>query len=341
MLSYFYFVNLIEGVIILLHNKKGCRIVFDKNMKFAKNIINEWFKRGKIKTKRLDLILSKLDFNHDGKVYLFNNERCEDSFYYSLDGINYNFDILLLFPRRICVRSSGKEVLYEYVEDPLAEDGFRMIKVKSRRGYYSNGVYCVSEILSESQIDYNSLLVYNKDFSIHLNISYDRAIKLSRGEAIELDNYLELEKYLTSLTFPCSILDVYKKICEISLTDVNKYSSLSLSFSRKLDENNKIETDKIYLCYGDLFELKMTTLDGKVINMYQTGDFSYTLTDETVSFSVKELRNDQVSYSVTTSTDKKMDDYMDGLMTYDINIARRELGAAKKKVREMFPNLKR
>ncbi|MBQ2872804.1 MAG: hypothetical protein IJE89_02270 [Bacilli bacterium] len=325
------------------YNKSSCGIVFDENMKDAKEIIREWFKRGKIKTKRLDLILSKLDFNHSVELFIYNNEHCVDSFYYSVDGKKnsvYN-DILLVFPRKICVRTFGQETLYEYVEDSLAEDGFRMVKIKTRRHSYSNGIYRTSEFLSESHLDSNSLLIYNKEFSIRLNMSYSRESKLSRIEATELNNYVELEKYLTGLTLPCSILEVYKKICEISLGDVSEYHSLSLSFSRNVANGEKRETDRIDLGHGKLCELKITTLDGKVINMNQTGNFSYNLTDDSVTFSMKELNDDQISYSVSSNTDNKVDDYVNGLMSYDINNARREISSTKKRVRDIFSNSKR
>ena len=317
-------------------NRKQCSVVLDKDIKSSKKRINDWFKRGNIKIKKFDLILSKIDFGTERRVYVSNNPFLEDGFYYSINGKNFN-DILLVFSRRICVRTSDKEELYEYVEDSLAEDGFRMVKIKSRRHNISNNWW---NCLSESDLNSNYFLLYNNDYSIRLNVSYNTQDKLSKLEASEFDNYLELERYLTSLTFPCSILDVFKKICEISLDDVSQYKSLILSFSRNLEANRKKETDKIVLKDGKLCELKITIFDGKVINMNKLGDFSYDLTDESVSFSIKELGNGEISYSVSSNADKKIDDYMDGLMTYDISVARHELSDVKKRVRVMFPNTK-
>ena len=315
-------------------NKKTSNVVFDKNMKSAKTMIDAWFKHGGIKPKRLDLILSKLELNPEGKLFISNNEHCDGSFYYSIDGKKFN-DIFLINPRRICVRTNEEEILYDYVVDPNAEYGFRMRKMRVHRKITSGVVSCDSDSLFYS----DSILVSNNVNSVSFVVSYSNG--LSQLGVTELNNHKELEKYLMSLTFPCSILDVYKKICEISVDDLSQYSSVSLSFCKVIN-GKKVETDMISLAYGELFELKITTLEeGKVINMYQDGTFSYTLADETISFTMKETKGDKISCTVTSDADKKIDDYIESLVSYDITSDREEIATTKKLVREMFPKNKR
>lgn len=154
-------------------------------------------------------------------------------------------------------------------------------------------------------------------------------------EKITLKNELELEKYLSSLVFPVSIVDLYNNICNICEIDVNRYSSFSVEV-RKNDENNKEKiTDMISLQNGVVDEFCITK-DGKRIYVSHNGDWSYDMIDsELVCFSL-ESKNKRINCKVSSNSYLEFDDYTDSLIKYDIGVARREVEDTKKLVKSMF-----
>ena len=61
----------------------------------------------------------------------------------------------------------------------------------------------------------------------------------------ELDNAEELQKYLLGLSFPVDFEEVYKKLCEISLTPVSEFPNLFISETLKTKHNDPKTTNYI------------------------------------------------------------------------------------------------
>lgn len=177
-------------------------------------------------------------------------------------------------------------------------------------------------------------LIVFKCFDYNILISLSKNIE--DEEKITLKNELELEKYLSSLVFPLSIIDLYNNICNICEIDVNRYTSFSIEVSKNDKNNKKNITDLISLKNGIINEFCITK-NGKRIYVSSNGDWSYEMSDsELVSFSI-ESKNKKINCNLSSNSDSEIDDYTDSLIKYDINTARREVDDTKKLVRSMFP----
>jgi hypothetical protein len=91
---------------------------------------------------------------------------------------------------------------------------------------------------------------------------------------MKLDNSLELRDYLCGLGFPISISDVYKKICEISLGDINKYGWINIECYHGRDTTLGDKILSLCLENGE-FKSYSVIDDGKEIKISNDGKFSY------------------------------------------------------------------
>ena len=95
-------------------------------------------------------------------------------------------------------------------------------------------------------------------------------------KGMKLDNRLELRDYLCGLDFPISISDVYKKICEISLGDINKYGWIKMEcYHGRGDTTLGKKLLSLCLENGE-FKSYQIDKDGKEIKISNDGKFSYT-----------------------------------------------------------------
>lgn len=148
----------------------------------------------------------------------------------------------------------------------------------------------------------------------------------------KIENELELQKYLMGLIFPISIDKVYKKICEISLGDVGKYSRVVLSVFK-----NDINTDLIDLSNGNLERFGMTK-NNKTVFLDNKDNFLYKMIDENVNLTVEMDKNGKTKIEVSTDSHQDMSEYMDSLALYDVNCVTTEKEKTRKLVRKMFQN---
>lgn len=179
---------------------------------------------------------------------------------------------------------------------------------------------------SNDKVDIN--VSYN-DYRFYLEVYYGAGFSTRK-----LDNEKELMKYLVGLTFPISIVDVYKKICEISLGDVSKYSRIVIRCCNVKD--NVKETDLIVLEDGNFGEFGITKND-KTIFIDKYGNYTYRMSDLTTDVEISISSDDRTKCEISTKDGNCMDEYIDSLLVVtDINDARYEKEETKKLVRTIF-----
>ena len=218
--------------------------VFNRNRNKPKVIINDielkneigrWLGVNRNIINVFSKLLLNVGFKVEDEIVLYKYFYREDdylSFSYIVNGMNpYKKNVIMLeYGRedkkpRISVNTGSKnnrsKIVYE-VDREL--DSYKIISksLEDKRYGMVNRRYFEDRVLFFlEKNDYElSLCVDSPDCGIYY------------GNIYNLNNEKELIKYLCSLTFPVKIDEVYKKICDISLGDVNEYSFVSLKVTK-------------------------------------------------------------------------------------------------------------
>ena len=154
-----------------------------------------------------------------------------------------------------------------------------------------------------------------------------------------LENEDILTKYLCSfVVFDNSIIDIYKKLCEVYIDDVSRYPDFSLKMSTPDEDGNLKIIDLIHLKYGELEEIAVTK-DERTIFLDKYNNWSFEAPAEDllpVNFSMTS-KNGKVScvFSAMEDYDLAKQYLPDGLEN-DMDIANEEVIKIRRKVREVF-----
>ena len=142
-----------------------------------------------------------------------------------------------------------------------------------------------------------------------------------------LGNEDALMQYLLSLSSPIDIVEVFKKVRELSLgDDLSKYSKILIKVF-KSEENKEIETDVIEICYGKVRQIKKTQ-DNKTISFDENGNWTF----ENPSLSV--VKGDG---KIKISMDSSSSDELVGISPLEsYNKAGEEVEKVQKLVRDIF-----
>ena len=147
------------------------------------------------------------------------------------------------------------------------------------------------------------------------------------GSIFYLENEDALMQYLLSLSSPIDIVEVFKKVRELSLgDDLLKYSKILIKVF-KSEENKEIETDVIEICYGKVRQIKKTQ-DNKTISFDENGNWTF----ENPSLSV--VKGDG---KIKISMDSSSSDELVGISPLEsYNKAGEEVEKVQKLVRDIF-----
>lgn len=160
----------------------------------------------------------------------------------------------------------------------------------------------------------NSCYSFLSQYRTYLSLTngeYSFSIEIDRPESIKddvfsdyvfrLENEEELIQYLLGLTFPLEINEVYKKICEISTSNVDEYPSFKIEAKKKLDEKNKKKTDMVSLNHGQLRRF-IITKGGKTIAIDSDGNWSY----NSPKLAVSQSDNGNINYSLNSIPNEEL-----------------------------------
>lgn len=147
------------------------------------------------------------------------------------------------------------------------------------------------------------------------------------GSIFYLENEDALMQYLLSLSSSIDIVEVFKKVRELSLGDyLSKYSNILIKVF-KSEENKEIETDVIEICYGKVRQIKKTQ-DNKTISFDENGNWTF----ENPSLSV--IKGDG---KIKISMDSSSSDELVGISPFEsYNKAGEEVEKVQKLVRDIF-----
>lgn len=141
-----------------------------------------------------------------------------------------------------------------------------------------------------------------------------------------LGNEEALMQYLLSLSSPIDIVEVFKKVRELSLgNDLSKYPNILIRMFKSV-ENKEVETDVIEICNGKVKQIKKTQ-DNKTISFDENGNWTF----DDASISVMKDK-EKIKFSITTS-------FSDGLLNISPIDTYTNAGEEVEKVAQLVRNL--
>ena len=219
----------------------------------------------------LGLILLKLGYDAEDKVLLCNYDSKNCSFDCILNGI----DIARIKLINIGLNDENIEIIlskfntefgYECIPSQQNETGMKISLSRYSVKYPEGRKYtrCLS-------LDSAKFIIEFGEYKLELKLDKPKDVQLplfdERGNytKYKLESEEEIFNYFGNLTFPISIVDVYKEISSKFLGDVSKYPKFSLKLS-KIDKDGEYKiTDFIDLSYGNFEKIGMTTSEGYII----------------------------------------------------------------------------
>lgn len=282
------------------------------------------------------IILKDLGFTKDDTVYLYRDFM---SFLYSVNENVINSDnkmflnhgYLFEAPPSIVIKNVDEDIKYHCAKSEIPEDSVWFDKYHHVKRYPGNREYT----RRYSMYGYYGSIVKD-DYKLDISL-YDGVYVYCDDDIKMLEREKELEEYLVSLDFPVKIDEVYKNVCEIIGNEIDKYLTVKIEVSKRMDSNSNYKkyniTDIIQLNEGELEKFGMS-VDNKTIFVDSDNNWSYKITkddDKTISYSLSSS-NGNLDYSVNDSDNK------DFQMVFSQNLdeARREVENVKTRVRSIL-----
>ena len=323
--------------------------VFNRDRKKPRVIINDkelekeigrWLGIKKHISNVFSKLLLNVGFKVDDEIVLYKYFYREDeylSFSYIVNGCNpYKKNIIMLeyckedMKPRVIVYTGSKNTRSKIVYEVDKElDKYRVVSKSIEDKRYG--------MLNRRYLDDRALFFVEKD-------NYELCLYVSNPNdkidgTYKLKNEKELFSYLNSLVFPIDIDLVYKKICEISLGDINVYPEFSLRVNKydNIDGLDEV-VDEITLKNGELEDF-IITKDGKTIRIFGN-DYGWfyekKLDDRTLFVSYNDVDNSFIKKIIyengIDSRDKSLCDNLDEVK----NIAIKDVEDTKKLVRSII-----
>ena len=279
-------------------NKEKVLVVYENDK--IENEINEWVKY--LERDSISDILLEIGFKDGDTVYLYSNGLSYTEFYYSVNKdkkdtkntIQISYGALKNRGSNITIKNENKMISY-------AVNNSNKFSLDVEKIYVSDVMEYTRYYYANSSIMWFNSKVGDKDYILKLSIFR----KLSEDDILKLDNEMELEKYLCSLSLPCDLIDVFKRICEISKIDLNQYDSFNLELHKK---NKKFKNESDVISHIKFMNGEFNSLsyikDGKKINYKSSGDWSYEMIDEDdlVKLAI-EVKNNKVDCKIGSNSE--------------------------------------
>lgn len=198
-------------------------------------------------------------------------------------------DFLDFFPE-VMIENEKEMKRYEYRYNKNTGLNMHLVGYKNK---LENG-NTFSRRLLETSIN---MFLDNKEYELAINISNDGDFDLNQEYRIMNDE--KLEDYIKSLTFPINIVEVYKRICELSIEEKHHKIFLEVrKYNNQIkDDKNKEVVDRIEFVDGKLFSF-IITKDNKTIELNNN---AWTLRSNDLVISQDELGF--VNYSASSKID--------------------------------------
>ena len=286
----------------------------------------------------MGLVFLRLGFEPEDKLVLCNYNKDDCSFDcvvndYSLYNIRIDKEL-----NEIVVNALNNEFSYLCEEQPFSEIGMRISLC--RYGFDVLNKMRITRYLSRKDMKFK---LESSDYVLELELDKPKDLELPLFEngvylKYKLENEYELVSYMVGLNFNEDICEIYNKLCELYIGNVNKYPKFMLRKSKK--ENGKLKvTDMILLKDGELEQFCITSYD-KTFFIDKDNNWSYEIPMNGIlhrSFLIT-CCNGVKTCVFSNYEDDNMMDYINGDIEKDIEISMREVSYSRKKILEIFGN---
>lgn len=312
-------------------NREKVLVVYENDK--IENEISEWVKY--LERDSISDILLDIGFKDGDTVYLYSNGLSYTEFYYSVNEDKKNIENTIQISYG-ALKNRGSNITIENENKMMsyAVNNSNKFSLDVEKIYVSDVMEYTRYYYANSSIMWFNSNVGDKDYILKLSIFRN----LNEDDILKLDNEIELEKYLCSLSLPCDLIDVFKRICEICNLDLNQYDSFNLELHKK-NKRFKNESDvisHIKFMNGEFNSLSYIK-DGKKIVYNVSGNWSYEMIDEDdlVKLAI-EVKNNKVDCKINSNSESELDDYFEDLLIYDVNEVKKEINNVKRLVKSNF-----
>lgn len=312
-------------------NMEKVLVVYENDT--IENEINEWVKY--LERDSISDILLDIGFKDGDTVYLYSNGLSYTEFYYSVNEDKKNIENTIQISYG-ALKNRGSNITIENENKMMsyAVNNSNKFSLDVEKIYVSDVMEYTRYYYANSSIMWFNSKVGDKDYILKLSIFR----KLNEDDILKLDNEMELEKYLYSLSLPCNLLDVFKRICEICNLDLNQYDHFELELHKK---NKKFKNESDFISHIKFMNGEFNSLsyikDGKKIIYNASGNWSYEMIDEDdlVKLAI-EVKNNKVDCKINSNSESELDDYFEDLLIYDVNEVKKEINNVKRLVKSNF-----
>lgn len=314
-------------------------IVFDKCNDLIL-LMEDWFGNNKTVSENMGLLMFKLGILSSSddivRVYNFDDRECSFSCAVNYKNI-YNIKIKNLnrvdINTEIEVLSFNVKKKYECI--PVSEIELGMRVIQREHSIYQDGVCYTRGLFMDKAV----FIVRKKNYVLEFGISKPNDVFVplfgsdGRYSKYELDNECDLIKYLKELSFTESVVDIYKKICEISLSDISDYPRMFIKLYIDNFKSQKV-IGLIHLVNGQLEEFGMAMDDtDRIVFIDKDDNWSYEVySDDSyvkMNYDVNEGRtNCNLSVNSVSA--------INTLIIGNMENARKDVSDVKVKVRKIF-----
>lgn len=312
-------------------NREKVLVVYENDK--IENEISEWVKY--LERDSISDILLDIGFKDGDTVYLYSNGLSYTEFYYSVNEDKKNIENTIQISYG-ALKNRGSNITIENENKMMsyAVNNSNKFSLDVEKIHVSDVMEYTRYYYANSSIMWFNSNVGDKDYILKLSIFRN----LNEDDILKLDNEIELEKYLCSLSLPCDLIDVFKRICEICNLDLNQYDSFNLELHKK-NKRFKNESDvisHIKFMNGEFNSLSYIK-DGKKIVYNVSGNWSYEMIDEDdlVKLAI-EVKNNKVDCKINSNSESELDDYFEDLLIYDVNEVKKEINNVKRLVKSNF-----
>lgn len=286
----------------------------------------------------MGLVLLRLGFKTEDKLFLCNYNKDDCSF----DCVVNEDDLYKIRIdkelKEIVVKTLNNEFGYLCEEQSFSEIGMRISLCRYNISYLDKINF--TRYLSRKDMKFR---VESSDYVLELELEKTKDLELPLFEngvyaKYKLENEYELISYILGLNFNEDICDIYKKMCELYIGDVNKYPKFMLRKSKKVNGNFKV-TDMILLKNGELEQFCITSYD-RTFFIDKDDNWSYEMPIEgalPVSFLMTYCDGKKTCVFSSEEDDCLMD-YINGNIMKDIEISTNEISYTRRRILEVFGN---
>lgn len=293
----------------------------------------------------LGLVLLRLDFKASDIICFSNYNREKNTFdcivndkevcTIGFEKIDQNKEFM-----KIIMNKGNIQLEYDCIPADRTELGFKIIQSK-----YIVKLLDERKFIRYLSSDFAKFGLCSDDYLFELEFVRPNDFQLpifdsnGRYSKYKLEHEEEIFRFLGTLKFPVSIIDVYEQFLKMGIVHIDRYQKVSFKLYRKENDSYKLN-DIIELSDGEIAEIKTTyEMDNSSIYIEGSGNYLYKISrDATVPVDFEmSYMNGSISCNLFCDSEYDLENYMNKNVKSDIYVATEEIEKVRKRMRTLTP----